>query len=101
MRRDMKEVLASQRRMLERKGAGSDPSDDDRLGKLFERHVGDVRARLAGGDAFDVLDVRYDVVLADPAAAAACINRFLGGTLDEARLAAVVDRELYRQQRSS
>jgi len=99
MERDMKEVLASQRRMLERRGAPADPSDDERMAKLFERHLADVRARLTTGDVFDVLEVRYDAVLADPPAEVARIRGFLGVELDEARMAAEVDRELYRQQR--
>jgi len=101
MLRDMGEVLASQRRMLERKGTAADPSDDERLARLFDRHLADVRARLSGRSGFELMEVRYAAVLHDPVSEAARVNRFLGGDLDEARMAAVVERELYRQQRSS
>jgi hypothetical protein len=45
------------------------------------------------------LDVDYRAMVKDPQPFIAQINRFLGGRLDEAKMAAVVDPNLYRQRK--
>ncbi len=97
MNRRIDEVLASQRAMLERRGRPAG-SDDDRMRALFERHLADVRRRLAGRGDVRVLEVDYAATIADPSAMSARINAFLGGGLDEAAMAAAVDPALYRQR---
>ena len=46
-----------------------------------------------------MLAVRYPELVADPAAEAARVDAFLGGTLDEAAMARAVDPALYREKR--
>jgi hypothetical protein len=97
MRRNLHEVLASQAKMLDRRGESSETSDDELLG-MYESHLEKVEFQLRYRSWFDVLYVDYRSVLEDPATAARRINEFLGGRLDERRMAEAVDPNLYRNR---
>jgi hypothetical protein len=99
MRRKMEEVLASQAKMLENRGEGSDV-DDATMAELFERHVQQVRAWMNSQPNLLYLDVDYNAILANPLPQIRQINQFLGGKLDEEKMAAVIDSSLYRQRKS-
>ena len=97
MNRQMDEVLASQRKMLERRGEESQISDE-KLAELLAKHVHKTKAWLAAQPNFSVLDVDYNAMLADRSPFVPEINRFLGGILDETAMIAVVDPKLYRNR---
>lgn len=100
--RDLDEVLASQRRMLERPGAhagGEDAGSDAEIRPLFAAHLEEVREWLAAQANARVLYVDYERAVADPVGMAAAVDRFLGGGLDRAAMAAAVDPTLQRQRR--
>lgn len=100
MHRDLREVLASQNRMLERRrGAGSD-AGGGRMIEIYEEHLGRIATLLARRSCFQTLDIRYADVVADPEGEARRLNAFLGGRLDPARMAAAVSPELYRNRSS-
>jgi hypothetical protein len=99
MRRDIREVLASQRQMLIRRGEPTDVVSDERMAELFRRHVDAVEAWLTEQSNFDVLYVDYGSVLSDPLEQAKLVNEFLGDMLNADEMAAAVDPELYRQRR--
>jgi len=100
MRRRMEEILASQHRMMERRGTvRPDGPGDAAMAALFEKHVSDVINRLNARARFEVIEVDYNVILTGGAdAAIAQIDEFLGGGLDRAAMRAAVDRSLYRQR---
>lgn len=98
MRRDIHEVLASQRKMLIRRGESADAVSDDRMAELFGRHLAQIEAWIATQHNMEVLYVHYGAVIANPPGEAARINRFLGGELDEGRMAEAVDPSLHRQR---
>jgi Sulfotransferase domain len=98
MRRNIVEVLASQRQMLVRRGEAPDAVPDARMAELFGKHVERIEAWLAGQPNMDVLHVHYSDVLADPEGEAERVNCFLDNTLDTERMAQVVDPDLYRQR---
>jgi len=100
MRRDMKEILASQRVMLARRGEKVDSIEDGQLEALFVRHLEEIERWLQERENFQVLYVRYDQVLADPHRIARKVEAFLERPLATECMAAVVDRRLYRQRRS-
>jgi hypothetical protein len=100
MRRAMPEILASQRKMLVRRGEPADAMDDATMTRLFEQHLTKVTAWLAAQSHIDVLYVSYNDVLQEPVQHAQRVNRFLGNTLDTDAMAGVVDPELYRNRRS-
>ncbi len=99
MQRKMDEVLASQRQMLIRRDESADTISDEKMASLFRRHDEQVKAWLTAQPNMEVLYVRYGDVLADPARQAERISRFLGETLDVKKMAATVDRSLYRQRK--
>ncbi len=98
MRRDVHEVLASQAKMLARRGETSD-SSDVRMIELYGDHLWKVNRLLKRAPHLDVLDVHYTAVLEDPRQQAERIRDFLGLPLDAAKMAGVVDERLYRNRR--
>ncbi|MCL7453470.1 MAG: sulfotransferase [Anaerolineae bacterium] len=98
MRRQMEEILASQRQMLINRGEPTDRVDDQKLASMFRRHVVQTEAWLAAQPNLEALYVHYSAVLADPPGQAARLNEFLGQTLDEEAMARAVDPGLYRQR---
>lgn len=97
MRRDLDEVLASQRTMLERRGEPAD-TDDRQMFEIWKNHLAQVNDLLASSSHIRALDVEYRDVVADPEAQAIRIRSFLGLDLDVERMASAVDEELYRNR---
>jgi hypothetical protein len=97
MRRDLREILASQAKMLERRAETSE-TEDARMTELFENDLWRAGYLLQHGPQFRTLALHYTRVLSEPLAEARRINEFLGGGLDVERMAAVVDPELYRNR---
>ena len=98
LRRSLPEVLASQKKMLARRGEKVDEVSDDEMARMFAAHVAKVEGWLAERPNIDVLYVDHRDTIKAPARVAAMISRFLGGHLDTEAMAAVVDPELYRNR---
>lgn len=98
LHRDLREVVASQNLMLECRGE-LNPVDDDEAIELYEKHLANVKVLADRKPNFELLEVSYEEVLQNPPARAELINAFLGGGLDPARMAAVVDCRLYRNRK--
>ena len=97
MRRDLREVLASQAKMLARRGETSHTPDDQLLA-AYERHLEKVEFQLRFRPNFEVLYLNYAEVVAEPATAARRLVEFLGGGLQVARMVEAVDSSLYRNR---
>jgi tetratricopeptide (TPR) repeat protein len=100
--RDLDEVLASQSQMLIRRGKSVDdtPARRQRIRRQYERIVGDVKAALPGRPNVRFLTLDRAAVFHDPRAAADALNRFAGGSLAVAAMAAAIKPELHRQRRA-
>ena len=98
MQRDLREVLASQRKTLLHRGEDPDKVDEERLRHLFAKHLQQVRLWLAQQPHMEVLEVSYNLLLQDPIPHVKRINAFLGGRLNEEAMAQVVDPTLYRNR---
>jgi len=98
MERDMTEMLASQRAMLERLGEVDDHRSPDERVAAFERHVASLFAWLERQPNFALLRVSYNAMLSAHEAEVDRLNRFLGGLLDVDAMVGVVDHSLYRQR---
>ena len=94
MRRDLEAVVASQQRMLGRRGAPSGDLPADRLVEIFRAQLEEATRWLESQPRFAVLELDYDGLLDDPVAAANALADFLGGGLDVAAMAAAVDPAL-------
>ncbi|MCA9971645.1 MAG: sulfotransferase [Anaerolineales bacterium] len=100
IRRNMPEILASQRKMLVRRNEDPNKMDDAEMARLFEKHVQKVESWLAQQPNISVLYVHYSDILANPLPNIAKINAFCGGGLDEEAMTEVVDPELYRNRKA-
>lgn len=100
MRRNLHEVLASQAKMLDRRGEENTADDGDML-RMYESHLDKVTFQLRFRDWFDVLYLEFPEVVADPESAAKQINDFVGGHLDVEKMALQVDPNLYRNRAES
>ena len=101
VRRNMQEILASQRKMLIRRGEDPDKIDDAQMAALFEKHVSQVESWLREQPNIQVLYEHYSDILSDPEKEAQRINDFLGGRLQVERMAEAVDPDLYRNRRTA
>jgi hypothetical protein len=99
MRRDLEEVLASQREMLIRRGKPADSTGDARMAEYFTSHLHRVESWLAEQPNVEVLYVSYNELMEDPEAHCARVAQFLGPPLDASRMASVASSSLYRQRR--
>ncbi|MCY3964888.1 MAG: sulfotransferase family protein [Acidobacteria bacterium] len=96
MRRDLGEVLASQRKMLDRRGETDDTSDE-RMMELWQDQLWRVNYLLRHAPQFEWVEIEYGEALRDPQTAATRIASLVGG-LDQQAMAGVVDPTLYRNR---
>jgi len=97
MRRDLGEVLASQAKMLDRRGEENTASDADML-QMYRQHLEKVEFQLRFRSNFDALFVLYTDVLSDPRQEAEKMAAFLDCGLDVDKMVAMVDSKLYRNR---
>ena len=98
MNRDIDEVLASQNKMLTARGEAGESADDAKMRDVYRKHLDKVGRFLRNRSCFQTLQINYRDVVDNPAAEARRINEFLGGRLNVEAMAAVADRELYRNR---
>jgi hypothetical protein len=101
VRRDIDEVLASQKQMLIRRGtSGQDEVADEQMRPMLLRHVDQVLKWAGKQENIDCLCMDYNKMLREGAGEEIRqINHFLGGDLNTQAMSAVVDRSLYRQRK--
>ncbi len=97
MRRDLDQVVRSQRVMLQRLGAPPGPGDEEARAELAE-HLVDVEAWLEGAPHMRWCGVGYARVLAEPRREAERVARFLDTPLDIDAMARAVEPDLWRQR---
>lgn len=98
MQRALPEILASQKKMLERRGQDPNKVSDEEMSRLFTQHVDKVKSWLATQPHIAVLDVDYNQMLVAPRPHLVAVDQFLGNILDVDRMVAVVDQDLYRNR---
>ena len=97
-RRDIDEVIASQRVMLERHNKAGGALDQAKLAAVFTQQLRKVEQWLGRQQNIEYLGVSYNDTLSDPMATATAIGDFLGGDLNIEAMAGAVSRDLYRQK---
>ena len=98
MQRDLVEVLASQKKMLERSGKAGGGISDEQMASLFTTELKKCEKWIAEQPNFQVLYVGHRDMINDAAGQAKRINEFLGGGLNEQAMAETVDPTLYRNR---
>ena len=98
MQRRMREILASQRKMLANRREPDGSVDDDTMADLYQKHLDTVKRWLSREPNFRVLEVEYNRLLTDPAQDLVRLSQFLNRQLDLEQMQAVIDTSLYRQR---
>lgn len=101
MRRDVDEVLKSQRKMLKRRGEKTDRTTDQQMAAYFRKHLKEIVDLFKTRDDLKVLYVSYNEMMSNPKSPVRNINEFIGGGMDVAAMEKVVDPSLYRNRRGS
>jgi hypothetical protein len=99
MRREIAEIMASQKQMLIRRGESSD-GDDQKMEEMFQEHLKRVRVWLANQPNMDVLHVDYNALMADSDPEIKTVAEFLDLSENLDAMLAVPDKKLYRQKAS-
>ena len=97
MRREISEILASQKQMLIRRSENSD-GDDKQMAEMFQEHLKRVRVWLANQSNMDVLYVDYNALMANPDPEIKAVAEFLDLNKNLDVMLAVPDKKLYRQK---
>lgn len=97
MRRNMDEILASQKAMLDRLGREGGKASDEELAKIFARKLREFEEWVKQWPCFRIIYVDYQEAVHDPRTQAEAVSEFLGGLIVE-KMAAAVDPSLYRQR---
>ena len=100
MTREMKEMLASQRAMLERLGREGSGVNDEDMAENFRKHLLKVKNWLERQANMDVIYVNYNDIVKKPLENTKAISHFLNGGLNSEKMAGVVERSLYRQKQN-
>lgn len=100
MRRNIQEVLASQKQMLIRRGTfKEDGVSDEEMGKFLTMHVDQVLKKTKAMDNIEMLCIDYNAMLAGADDSVTKINTLLGGGLNTEAMAGTIDKSLYRQRK--
>jgi hypothetical protein len=99
MRRDLDEILRSQKIML-RRGENDIQDNDADMRRLFDKHLNDIVSWLADRKNYDTIYVSYKDLIENTLSSVHEVNHFLGNCLDVEKMAAVVDAGLYRNRGS-
>ena len=100
MQRDIREVLASQQKMLVSRGELSNQVSDEQLAQIYQNHLQNVEIWMKEQPNVRVLYVNYNQLLKNHLPELKQVNEFLDGRLDVEEMAKVVDKNLYRQRQS-
>ena len=99
MERDIEEILASQQRMLARRGVVEEkPASDEDMQKSYQAHLKQVKSYFVENDWLDVIYVSYNKVLKDPDGEFQRVAKFLENVVDPSAMSRVVDPDLYRER---
>jgi hypothetical protein len=98
LRRNLDEVLASQRTMLQRRQVADPGPPDDQMRRYFENHLNKVR-RWITDQKIPCLECDYNQLLQNPDPILADISSFLDGRPDPVFMRTAIRSNLYRNQK--
>ena len=98
MRRHLDEILQSQDKMLDRLGNAAPGGDMEAMKEAYRNDIVAARLHARKKPNMELIEVHYFHAIEDPDGTARRVNQFLGGGLDEAAMAAAVDKSLYRNR---
>ena len=97
MEREPREVLASQKKMLDHRGEVSRISDEE-MEQQFHKHLAAIKPWLVRQPNMEVLYVNYNALVSQPAIFCERIEEFLESPLNQKRMVSVPTEKLYRNR---
>jgi len=97
MERDINEVLESQKKMLANRNEDN-PIEDEKMKKEFTDHLAAVKAWMVRQRNMDVLYIRFNELMVNPAPFCAKVVQFLDTSLNEQKMLDVPNNKLYRNR---
>jgi hypothetical protein len=97
MERELKEVLASQKKMLDHRGEVSKLGDIE-LEQQFHQHLSALKPWLVRQPNIEVLYVNYNALMSKPEPLCERIEEFLDSPLNQQRMLSVPTEKLYRNR---
>ncbi|MCB9139770.1 MAG: sulfotransferase family protein [Caldilineaceae bacterium] len=97
MRRDLNEILASQKKMLHNRGEEKG-ADDEEIAALFQQHLTATMDWLADRPNMHLLEVDYNALLQDPEPWLDQVATFVPAALDANAMRAITEPDLYRNR---
>ncbi len=98
IKRKMNEILASQRKMLERMGKSTGGTSDGEMEMLFNKHLSKIAKYIEEKKYIDVIYINYNDFVKSPNVQIKTLNRFLNNKLNIEKAVKVVDKSLYRNR---
>ena len=97
MERESKEVLVSQKKMLDHRGEPARMSDEE-MERQFHTHLAALKPWLVRQPNMEVLSINFNELVAQPGPFCKQITDFLELPIDGRRMLAVPDKQLYRNR---
>lgn len=101
MLRDTDEMIASQRKMLERKGVAASDEKDAEMKRLFELHLKEMENWLFEQKNMRVLYMNFNEIVKDADKNIATLNQLFYNRLDAGKMCDAVKPSLYRNRRGA
>jgi hypothetical protein len=98
MRREMAEILASQRAMLVRSGQDADAVGDAQIAQLFNKALSQFESWVQAQPNVEMVNVSYNGILKNGQSELSVVNQFLDNRLDVDAMLAIVEPSLYRNR---
>jgi hypothetical protein len=98
MRRKLKEVIASQNRMLQRQDKQGRALYDAQVARVFRDHLQKLDIWIQAQNNFEVLYTSYNDLIDSPEEVVHRVDQFLGHRLDKNAMLEVINPLLYRQR---
>ena len=97
MEREIREILASQRKMLEHRNKSSD-GDEARIEEQFHKHLAAIKPWLARQPHMETLRISYNDLMSNPEPHCRRVIEFTCAPLDLERMLSVPNARLYRNK---
>jgi hypothetical protein len=101
MERNLDEVLASQKTMLERSNKEGANVSDEKLTEVFKAQLAKFDAWIASRKEFHMLKINHRDMITSPRPQCERVNHFLDGILDLEKAMEAVDPALYRKRKDN
>ena len=96
MKRPLKEIMASQKKMIQRRGTAGSGASEEVMERVFAKHLAETENWLKTQKHMEVLTVHFQDAVSKPDSTAETVARFLDSHLAIESMVKVVDPNLYR-----